>query len=175
MLNQPILGIGKVPRCTSFNGVPCLSLRYAIDSADPVDMDNAHALIGFVREGARAFSIAALSPLLTDRAIIDNGLEESDIEFVGTEAALVAHFVNQPNTTQLGLVFYQASNYSYSYNIYFNASYNVLDVLDIRRKPDGRNEVRCHAGAIKRSGSPPWARASCKCPWTRRSSGMRPA
>lgn len=75
--------------------------------------------------------------------MIDNGFEPDDIFEVDTEANLNDFILEHANATQLGLVIYQAEieERSFSYNILFNASYNVLDVLDIRRKPDGRNEV----------------------------------
>ena len=38
----------------------------------------------------------------------------------------------------------------YEYTILFNASYNGYDSIDVRRKPDGRNEARS-LGRPKRS------------------------
>ena len=62
----------------------------------------------------------------------------------GTEDSLINFIASNPNATQVGLVIYEASRDQavFSYNILFNASYNVMDIMDIRRKPDGRNEVR---------------------------------
>ena len=41
-----------------------------------------------------------------------------------------------------GLVFSTIAPPFYEYTILFNASYNGYDSIDVRRKPDGRNEAR---------------------------------
>ena len=43
---------------------------------------------------------------------------------------------------QTGLVFSTIAPPFYEYTILFNASYNGYDSIDVRRKPDGRNEAR---------------------------------
>ena len=52
-LDQPIVGIGKVPPCRSFAGAPCVTLRYAMYNAtdDPIVLARLNDIIDRVKQG----------------------------------------------------------------------------------------------------------------------------
>ena len=59
----------------------------------------------------------------------------------------------------------------YHYTVLFNASYNGYDIIDVRRKPDGRNEVCPHrvrprdpAPMAPEPRGPPWSRLATASP-----------
>lgn len=113
---------GAVPRCTPFNDLTCLTLRYALNSSDPLrDHPRMAQVISFILE--------------------DNGLGAADAAEMASPDDLVAWVGAHPNTTGNGLVFYSLDPAAMAYTILFNATLDALSLYDIRRKPDARNEV----------------------------------
>jgi len=64
------------------------------------------------------------------------------VGYIGNSTALLDWIATYPNTTTHGLVFYSFAPTNMAYTILFNASVSAQNLYDVRRKPDGRNELQ---------------------------------
>ena len=105
--------VERLPRCTPWNGSPCKTIVYAIQSEFPISPSN------------QADQVVGLIAGANNLTIVSNVNEEGDIAKFESYQAIYNFVLANPNQTQSGIVFtLDSASKIVSYRILYNDSFN---------------------------------------------------